>query len=31
MSAARAEYQQALQLNPDSNEAKVRLAALEAK
>jgi len=31
MAAARAEYQQALQLNPDSNEAKVRLAALEAK
>jgi tetratricopeptide (TPR) repeat protein len=31
VSAARAEYQQALQLNPDSKEAKVRLAALEAK
>ena len=30
-SAARAEYQQALQLNPESKEAKVRLAALEAK
>ena len=31
VSAARTEYQQALQLNPDSKEAKVRLAALEAK
>ena len=31
MSAARAEYQQALQLNPESKEAKMRLAALEAK
>jgi Tfp pilus assembly protein PilF len=31
ISAARTEYQQALQLNPDSNEAKMRLAALEAK
>ncbi|MGD0792534.1 MAG: tetratricopeptide repeat protein [Terriglobales bacterium] len=31
MSAARTEYRQALQLNPDSKEAKVRLAALEAK
>jgi len=31
MSAARAEYQQALQLNQDSKEAKIRLTALEAK
>jgi len=31
MSAARTEYRQALQLNPDSQEAKMRLAALEAK
>jgi protein O-mannosyl-transferase len=31
VSAARTEYQQALQLNPDSKEARVRLAALEAK
>jgi tetratricopeptide (TPR) repeat protein len=31
MSAARTEYRQALQLNPDSKEAKMRLAALEAK
>jgi tetratricopeptide (TPR) repeat protein len=31
ISAARAEYRQALQLNPDSKEAKMRLAALEAK
>ena len=31
VSAARGEYQQALQLNPDSREAKMRLAALEAK
>jgi len=31
VSGARTEYQQALQLNPDSKEAKVRLAALEAK
>ena len=31
ISAARAEYRQALQLNPDSKEAKVRLAALETK
>ena len=31
ISAARTEYQQALQLNPDSKEAKMRLAALEAK
>ncbi|MGB6387162.1 MAG: tetratricopeptide repeat protein [Terriglobales bacterium] len=31
MSAARVEYQQALQLNQDSKEAKIRLAALEAK
>ena len=30
-SSARAEYRQALQLNPDSKEAKMRLAALEAK
>jgi tetratricopeptide (TPR) repeat protein len=30
-SAARAEYRQTLQLNPDSKEAKIRLAALEAK
>ena len=31
MSAARAEYQQALQLNQDSKEARMRLTALEAK
>jgi tetratricopeptide (TPR) repeat protein len=31
ISAARTEYRQALQLNPDSKEAKIRLAALEAK
>jgi protein O-mannosyl-transferase len=31
MSAARAEYRQALQLNQNSKEAKIRLAALEAK
>ncbi len=31
ISAARTEYRQALQLNPDSKEAKMRLAALEAK
>jgi len=31
ISAARTEYRQAWQLNPDSKEAKVRLAALEAK
>src|SRR5208337_323570 len=31
MSAARAEYQRALQLNQDSKEAKMRLTALEAK
>jgi len=31
MSAARVEYQRALQLNQDSKEAKLRLAALEAK
>jgi tetratricopeptide (TPR) repeat protein len=31
MTAARAEYQRALQLNQDSKEAKMRLAALEAK
>jgi len=31
MSAARAEYRQALQLNQDSKEAKMRLAALEVK
>jgi hypothetical protein len=31
MAAARAEYQQALQLNQDSTEAKIRLTALEAK
>jgi tetratricopeptide (TPR) repeat protein len=31
LSAARTEYRQALQLNPDSKEAKMRLAALEAK
>ena len=31
MSAARAEYQRALQLNQDSKEAKMRLMALEAK
>ena len=31
MSAARAEYQTALQLNQGSNEAKLRLAALEGK
>ena len=31
ISAARTEYQQALQLNPDSKEAKMRLAALEAR
>jgi Flp pilus assembly protein TadD len=31
VSAARAEYQQALQLNQDSQEAKMRLTALEAK
>jgi Flp pilus assembly protein TadD len=30
-SGARTEYRQALQLNPDSKEAKLRLAALEAK
>jgi Tfp pilus assembly protein PilF len=31
VSAARAEYQRALQLNQDSKEAKMRLTALEAK
>jgi len=31
ISAARTEYRQALQLNPDSKEAKMRLSALEAK
>jgi protein O-mannosyl-transferase len=31
VTAARGEYQQALQLNPDSKEVKMRLAALEAK
>ncbi|MGB7928731.1 MAG: tetratricopeptide repeat protein, partial [Terriglobales bacterium] len=31
ISAARAEYQRALQLNQDSKEAKLRLTALEAK
>ena len=31
ISAARTQYRQALQLNPDSKEAKMRLAALEAK
>jgi hypothetical protein len=31
MTAARAEYRQALQLNQDSKEAKIRLTALEAK
>ena len=31
MSAARAEYRRALQLNRDSKEAKLRLTALEAK
>jgi len=31
MQGARAEYQQALELNQDSTEAKVRLTALEAK
>jgi Flp pilus assembly protein TadD len=31
VSGARKEFRQALQLNPDSKEAKVRLAALEAK
>jgi protein O-mannosyl-transferase len=31
MSGARTEYRQALQLNPNSKEAKIRLAALEAK
>jgi Flp pilus assembly protein TadD len=31
VTAARSEYQQALQLNPDSKEAKMRLVALEAK
>jgi protein O-mannosyl-transferase len=31
LSAARAEYQRALQLNPDSEETKIRLAALETK
>jgi hypothetical protein len=31
MPAARSEYQQALQFNQDSTEAKMRLTALEAK
>jgi len=31
LSGARTEYRQALQLNPDSKEAKLRLTALEAK
>jgi predicted TPR repeat methyltransferase len=31
ISAARTEYQQTLELNPDSKEAKIRLAALEGR